>query len=427
MNVKEFWNLVDSIDVDSREDGKYTKDELYAIGCAFINLDNSEKRSIGGWNKLVEILHPTNSKDEYMKSGEEFRLWIKNQRNDKEELPKNIKLLSGRTIKDITFSEFEDKTEEIKRDLYKERVRVSDTYNSYRRVLREEARVDSMKDIISEAVSKLANLPNIEYTLDIGDCSSEAVMLISDMHVGMQIDNFANKYNAEIAKKRLMAYVDETIRLCNDNHVKRLNVVNLNDLIHGLIHITGRIEEQSDVIEQIMTASEYLSEALIKLQEAAPEIIYRSVTDNHSRAIPSFKENIEKENFSRLIDFYLESRLKGTNIVFANDNLDVDISKIELLNGKTMICSHGHRDNLNTIIQGYIGATKKFIDYVCVGHFHDSKMKSFQGAKVFVNGSLCGVDSYAASKRLFGDPEQTLLIFNGMTLSQHIVNLKDVK
>ena len=92
-----------------------------------------------------------------------------------------------------------------------------------------------------------------------------------------------------------------------------------------------------------------------------------------------------------------------------------------------MICSHGHRDNLNTIIQGYIGATKKFIDYVCVGHFHDSKMKSFQGAKVFVNGSLCGVDSYAASKRLFGDPEQTLLIFNGMTLSQHIVNLKDVK
>ena len=48
MTVKEFWDKVDSIDVDSREDGRYTEDEMYDIGCSFITMNNSEKREIGG-------------------------------------------------------------------------------------------------------------------------------------------------------------------------------------------------------------------------------------------------------------------------------------------------------------------------------------------------------------------------------------------
>ena len=112
--------------------------------------------------------------------------------------------------------------------------------------------------------------------------------------------------------------------------------------------------------------------------------------------------------------------------MFAKDNLDWDISKINLLNGKTMICAHGHRDNINTIIQGYMGALRQYVDYVCVGHYHETKMKSFQGAKVFVNGCLCGSDSFAQSKRLFGDPEQSLLIFKGRTLIHNIIQLGDI-
>lgn len=202
-------------------------------------------------------------------------------------------------------------------------------------------------------------------------------MLISDLHIGMEINNFANIYNVDIARQRMQKYVEETIRLCKERGVQRLNVVNLNDMIAGIIHVTIRLEEQVDVIDQIMIASEILANSLNKLQEAAPEVIYRSVTDNHSRAVASLKEHIEKENLARLIDFYLKARLKDTSIIFAEDNLDWDISSIDLLNGKKMICAHGHRDNINTIIQGYIGALRGFVDYVCVGHYHESKMKTF--------------------------------------------------
>ena len=45
------------------------------------------------------------------------------------------------------------------------------------------------------------------------------------------------------------------------------------------------------------------------------------------------------------------------------------------------------------------------------------------GAKVIINGCVCGVDQYAYSKRLFGKPEQTLLIFEGNDMIDVNINL----
>ena len=424
MTLEEFWKIVDDIDVDSREDGRYTSEEIYKIGCAFVKLKRSDKFSIGGWDKLVELLQPVGKNGEVMKNGETLRCWIKSQRYANNEVEPNVKLLSGQTIDDLTFTEFEEKTEEIKRDLYKQQVKTRDTMNSYRRTLRDEARIEHINDLIVESIEKLKDLPDVdECPTIVNNELNEAVMLFSDLHIGMEIDNFYNKYNSEIARRRVRRYVDETIRLCQDNNVQRLNVLNLGDLIAGNIHVSARLENNEDLISQIMIASEIMADALNQLQEAAPEVIYRSCSDNHSRVTPDLKQNIEKENYFRLIDFYLEARLKDSKIQIVHDNLDVDLGMFELLNGKSMMFAHGHRENINTIIQGMLGATRQYVDYVCVGHYHESKMKSFQGAKVFVNSSICGSDSYAQSKRLYGVAEQTLLIFSGNVESVNYINL----
>jgi len=427
MNLKEFEELIDSIDLDNREEEKYTLKEIYDIGCAFIEMSQGEKRAFGGWTKLAEILQAQNAKGE-IHNGESLRCWIKNERYKNDEVVRNEKLISGKTIDDITFAEFENQVEDIKRGLYKQQVKTRDAANSYRRALREDARVEYMNDLIKESVAKLKDLPAIEDSIDesVFNDNVEAVMLFSDLHVGMELDNFYNKYNVEIARRRVQRYVNRTIELCQHNNVRKLNVLNLGDLIHGNIHVSARIENNEDLISQIMTASEIMAEALNQLQAAAPEVIYRSCSDNHSRVTPDFRQNIEKENYFRLIDFYLEARLKDTNIQIVHDNLDVDLGMFELLNGKKMMFAHGHRENINTIIQGMLGATRQYIDYVCVGHYHESKMKSFQGAKVFVNSSICGSDSYAQSKRLYGNAEQTLLIFKDDVESVNYINL-DIK
>lgn len=426
MTPQELWSMIDEIDIDSREDGRYTLDEQYNIGCAFIEMNNSQKREFGGWDKLVEVLKPLDKNGEIMKKGDTFRQWIKTQRYIKDEMIHNDHMISGKNIDDISFEEFEEKTEEIKRSLYKQQVKTRDVLNSYRRTLREDARVEYINDLIVESIKSLKSLPKVNVNYNRTDDLVEAVMLLSDLHIGMQIDNFYNKYDANIARKRVNKYVEDTIELCQRNNVQRLDVLNLGDLIAGNIHVTGRIEASEDLISQIMLASEILADALNKLQEAAPEVIYRSCSDNHSRVTPDFRANLEPENYFRLIDFYLEARLANTNIQIVHDNLDVDLGFFELLNGQKLAFAHGHRDNVNTALQGVLGATKQFVDYVCVGHFHESKLKSFQGAKVFVNSSICGADSFAQSKRLYGIPEQTLLILENNNLSVNYINL-DIK
>ena len=172
-----------------------------------------------------------------------------------------------------------------------------------------------------------------------------------------------------------------------------------------------------------MNASEILAGILNSLQDVAPEVFYRSCTDNHSRAIANKHEAIEKENYYRLIDWYIQERLKNTNIVFKNDNLSNEIGKFDLLNGKKVMFSHGHNDVPNKIFQSFIGATEEYIHYVLLGHYHNEKVKNFQNMRVFINGSIVGTDDYAASKRLYTKPSQMLLVFDDDNVVHYSINL----
>lgn len=422
MTVNEFWNLIDAIDIDSREDGRYTDDEMYQIGSAFIEMNNSQKREIGGWDKLVEVLHPLDKNGDVMAKGDTFRQWIKNRRYSRDEMIHNDKMISGQNINSISFKEFQAKTEEIKQSLYKQQVKTRDTLNAYRRVLREEARLEDFKDLMKTCVVDINKLPPVEYEGEF-DEEREAVLLLSDFHIGVEIDNFYNKYNVDIARRRVNKVVTDTIKYCQNNEVAILHVIGLGDFCQGLIHTSARLEQEMDVIQQIMLASEILADALNQLQAAAPVVKYYSVTDNHTRAVASLSESIESENYGKLITFYLKARLENTDIQFMDNMLDQEIGIIEFNNGKTGVFVHGHHDNINTMFQNMSAFVGRMIDYAFVGHYHCEKMKTYNNFKVFVNGALCGLDQYAFSKRLFGRPSQTLLIFDGTNIINHSLDL----
>ena len=109
----------------------------------------------------------------------------------------------------------------------------------------------------------------------------------------------------------------------------------------------------------------------------------------------------------------MKERLKGTKIKFESNPLNEEIGMFELMNGKTVVFSHGHHDSVNQSMQSMVGATHKFIDYVLMGHYHSPKQKVFEGCNVIVNSSIVGPEQYAFSKRLFGKASQKLLIFEG--------------
>ena len=420
MTKQEFIEYVDSFD---KEPGEFTDDEVYAICVKFKTEVPLGERN---WTELQGMLG-TKGRDGKLRNGEALRCYCKGLQYKDGTIMHNEKMLSGQTIGDMTFPEFEEKTEELKRSLYKQQVQTRDHMNAYRALLREDARVDLVKDMIKDGIKHLPKLEGeFVSTYETAE-GTEAILLISDLHIGACIDNFYNKYNVDIARRRMRKVIVDTIESCKRLGVETLHVINLGDLVHGQIHTSARLLQEIDVIDQVTTASEIMAESLADLAKAIPHVVYRSCLDNHSRTMPNLKESIENENFGRIVDWYLQARLANVNIEFADDNLDANIGLIELNNEKLVVFAHGHQDSVNSVVQAYGAATKRHIDYVCLGHYHSTKMKTFLNSKVFINGSVMGTDEYAMSHRLFGTPEQTLLIFSGENLINITIGLDDIR
>lgn len=385
---------------DKKAKGELTKDDLYDIGVAHRELPRQDR----GWQWLLSLTGG-------FQSPEAYRSYVLRRLKD------NGLVESPTDLND------EDSLVQKRQELFKARQQVRDEWTTYNRMMREDARIDTLKEAIAQSASKLQPFKKVSYEGNAKPCNTEAILLLSDLHIGVKFDSFCNKYDLEIAKKRVSKLIDDTKRYCRLHNVYRLNITNLGDLISGVIHVTLRLEQEFDVIDQIMNAAEIVAGMLNELQDVAPEVIYRSCTDNHSRAIANKNEAIEKENFYRLIDWYIQERLKGSSIIFKDDNLSKEIGKFELLNGKKVMFAHGHNDNVNKVFQNYIGATEEYIHYVLLGHFHRERVKNLQNLKIFVNGSIVGTDEYAATKRLYTKPSQMLLVFDRDNVVHYSINL----
>lgn len=377
------------------------ENDVLEIGIAHRNLLKADRN----WNELAKDIA-------WEQGGESLRNFVLRRLRN-----------SGAVSKQVDLNN-EDSLVKKRAELYKERQQVRDEWSTYNRMMREDARIDTFKEAIVTAAKTLPAFKKVQFAGKSKDYADvEAIALFSDLHVGVNYSDFRNTFNLDKAKERVSKYIDDVKKYCKLHKVKRLNVVNLGDLISGTIHTTIRLEQEFDVISQIMNASEILAGVLNELQGVAPEVIYRSCTDNHSRAVANKNEAIEKENFYRLIDWYVEERLKNTSVKFVNDGLNQEIGKFTLLNGKKVMFAHGHNDYPNKVFQNFIGASEEYIHYVLLGHYHQEKVKNFQNMRVFCNGSIVGTDDYAASKRYYTKPSQMLLVFDEDNVIHYSINL----
>lgn len=372
MDIEQFQNYVKSF---NKNPGEYTPDEILSIGATLEQLPLKQR----DWRSLHKQL--------------------------------GIVEFNSETYRKKVYAYMKETSINSEQTDYVERQKIRDLYNAYRRSMREESRIEELKEEIQSAADKCKDLPLVQYK-ESDNCVNEGVLLLSDLHIGVDCDNYYNKYNKDVARERLEKLLTQTIGYCQLNKVKTLHVLNMGDMIQGIIHTNARLEAQMDVAEQIMVAGEYVASFLNELQKAAPEITYRSVFDNHSRAIANLNEHIEKEQFSRIIDWFIEEKLKHSSIKFISNDIDGGIGRFKLQSNKTLMFAHGHQDSKVTSVQNFIGLTKEWVDYICLAHYHNSSAKEFQGCKVFINGSIVGTEQYAFGKRLFSKPSQKLLIFN---------------
>ncbi len=320
--------------------------------------------------------------------------------------------------------EYLRKLEEKELELKKSTVKFRDERNALNKKIRELARKESFIDLIGRIFDE--KIERIEYTDDI-PCytfSNDQDMIISftDVHAGLIVDNFFNKFNDDVLIARIDEYVQK-IKNIQDLHKCENAYIIISEIMSGYIHDTLRIESNENAIEQFKFAAELISSFIDILSKEFEEIHVFTCPGNHSRTFQNKEQSLKGENFDVLLPFYLKARLQNNEKVIIEDNhLDTDIACFNV-RGKYIVAMHGDKDNMNNVVQNITLIVKQQPDLIYLAHRHTNALHTFNDTKVIQSGCFCASDNYAIDKRLVNKPEQTVSIIN----KDGLVCLYDIK
>jgi hypothetical protein len=311
-------------------------------------------------------------------------------------------------------------------ELKKEKIKLAEERTQINSLVRSIAREETLKEIaadIAESISSKKLLARSKGVNIIRNTDVKGILVISDWHYGVEVSSYYNTYNTDIAKERINKLLDESIRLIKSEHISELFVLNLGDMISGIIHLPLRLNSRIDVITQTIEVSEILVEFLTELTNHC-NIRYGSVSDNHSRLDPNKKEALQVESFTRIIDWYLKKRLEeNENIEFLDNKYGDDICSFDIFDFK-VLAVHGDKDPQKKILTQLVNFTQEHYDIVLSAHKHHFFADEQNETELYSNGSLMGTDDYAIKLRCNNKPSQLLIVCDKENISRNIYKIK---
>jgi hypothetical protein len=239
----------------------------------------------------------------------------------------------------------------------------------------------------------------------------------------LEIDLFLNKFNKEEFRRRVNRLITKTVEYGKFNKIKTIHVFNLNDLIAGIIHDSARIQSNEDNISQLMYVSEIIAECLVNLANNFNNVKFYNVIDNHSRVEKDKNKAIRRENYSRIIPWYLKARLSNMdNIEIVNNDIDEEFAYANIC-GHQCLGIHGHNDKISEVSKNLSGMLNISFDYIFTSHYHHNSEDEVHSCDIVVNPSLVGVDEHSFKLRKTSKPAQKFMIFNkeeGREATYHI-------
>lgn len=375
------------------------------------------------WSEVAEII---NNELNYNLSGDAYRkrssrMYASKTSKYKEEVGSNQLAWNDAILLKMSNPTSDDEFQNYMLDeSIKERIKIRDERTQLNSLMRRITREETLKEMVKESISFMdehfplspAKPDKLQELHD--SCSEgyrEAVLQLSDIHYGAEIDNFWNQYNPQICKRRLQELRDKVIVNCKRNKVYRLYIVNLGDLISGRIHTQLRINSRLDVVTQTQHISELIAEFIADISTYIPEVEYYDCLDNHSRIEPIKENSLNLESLSRFTAWYLKERLKYfKNVTILDENkYSPDIISFDTL-GHKIIGVHGDKDKPSQVVQNLSLMTQDHYDLVLTSHKHHFSADEVNQTLLLSNGSIMGTDEYAEKLRLSANPSQNLII-----------------
>lgn len=362
------------------------------------------------WEDIKELLNSSKHRDTLRREGYGIRIY-----------DDYIKSKTSEMITDEAYQRLIDKELQLK----EKEVKIRDMNNALNKKIRENARKDSLGEILEEKMEELKtskpfmNNENFTFTPSSG---RDGVMFISDIHMGSEVDNILDKYNPKICKEKMFYYVEKVIQYGKENNIDKLYILIGGDIVSGIIHDTNRYESRLNIVEQITEASEMLSEAISILSNHF-YCICGLVLGNHDRIVAQKDKSLENENFAILIDKFIKFRLANNSRVVFLEREDEGILEFDV-KGHKCLCVHGHCDRDNTLDR-LIEMFNYKPEFIFKGHDHKARMFEKNRTTIICNGAFSG-EEYSKNARLYNKSIQMFSIFDedGM-ICNYFINLND--
>lgn len=293
-------------------------------------------------------------------------------------------------------------------ELQKERVKISDERIQVNAYIRQLAREETIKEIALKCAQEMNSKKMLSIPKELKVVGNNAAILqLSDIHYGLVVDNYWNKYDPDIAKSKISQLRDKVIQYCKLNDVSDLYITELGDAIAGRIHETIRYQSRFDVITQIMQISEVIAEMITDLAKHF-KIHYYCCLDNHSRLEPNKKAALDLESLARIIPWYLKQRV-GAFVEINDNKYGEDIITFKC-KGFNIAGCHGDKDSPIKVVDSLSMMTRENFDMVLTAHLHHFSADEKNQILVISNPSILSTDDYSKNLRLSSKSAQNLII-----------------
>lgn len=284
--------------------------------------------------------------------------------------------------------------------LLKQKLKAQDKLNYHSRAFTKSLReINALEELNQELINSLKVLQPEIKTAEIPTGNNEdgvGVICLSDLHLNELIDIPSNKYDFEVASKRLQKLATLSIKRFKDQGLNKVVVCFLGDQLNSDRRMSEVFNMATNRSKACVLAFYLLKQFLEDLLKYF-RITIASVTGNESRVVGDeycTSDLLATYNY----DYTLEQMLR----IYFDNNPNVSFvdgeygEKVISINGSNVLLSHGVNigaDIEKSVAQTFgryagMGVT---IDYFFFGHKHSSRI----GDTYARSSSLCGANSYS--------------------------------
>lgn len=305
-----------------------------------------------------------------------------------------------------------------KQEIKKEKQKLSDERVELNRQIRNEARKESYVDMVKRIICEDTVPMDVSVHYSLFNSNTDLLVPLSDIHTGIEIDNWFNHFDENELKKRIDKYTSDILDIRGQHESENCYLV-IGEIISGLIHNNLRLQNNMDIMEQFKYVSELISAMIIRLANNFNNVNVYTTPGNHSRISAKKEDSLDGENMDVLLPFYLKARLQNIeNVHICDNDIEQEIAMFNI-RGNNVFAAHGHKDSPTNVVQNFTMMFGIKPQIVLLGHRHTNAISTVFDTKVIQTGCVSGGDDYSVSIRKKNRPEQIVSVIgdNGLICS----------